>query len=228
MNNTKNTLIGSQVDSQVTDKKIVWENHAYEFNDTFNQFKEVEEDAATENFLESEKDKYLSTFFEPEDPKPIMNTPIGTFEVDNSMNPYRHYKFYIGHTNFTIDNTARVQIKEADGIEVLKVISRYRFLIGVARLFDTVVVRKNLETILCGPKLEDLNKELDSTILRDGKTVKEIVDELKVHKFYALYIFPNLSYDFAVSDVENEEFIMRKNQMLEAQNYSSGIFLKNE
>lgn len=57
-----------------------------------------------------------------------------------------NFDCWIGHTNFDITPSVLTMLNEADGVEVLKLCSRYRFFIGVGKMFDFKTVRKTLET----------------------------------------------------------------------------------
>ena len=51
----------------------------------------------------------------------------------------------MGHTNFNLTEDIKESLNEVDGVEVLKICSRYRFFVGVGRMFDFSDVRKNIE-----------------------------------------------------------------------------------
>jgi hypothetical protein len=55
---------------------------------------------------------------------------------------------WIGHTNFDITNSIKEKLDKMDGVEVLKVWSRYRFFIGIGQMFDFTEVRNNIEKML--------------------------------------------------------------------------------
>lgn len=55
---------------------------------------------------------------------------------------------WIGHTNFDITPRIQEKLDCVDGVELLKVCSRYRFFIGVGHMFDFKDVRKNIENEL--------------------------------------------------------------------------------
>ena len=56
-----------------------------------------------------------------------------------------NFDCWIGHTNFDITPSVLSELNETDGVEILKLCSRYRFFIGVGRMFAFKNVRKNLE-----------------------------------------------------------------------------------
>ncbi len=55
---------------------------------------------------------------------------------------------WIGHTNFNITTSIKNKLNEVDGIEVLNVVSRYRFFIGIGKMFNFSDVRKDIEKII--------------------------------------------------------------------------------
>jgi len=56
-----------------------------------------------------------------------------------------NYDCWIGHCNFDITPEVRDLLDECPGVEVLKIVSRYRFFIGVGKMFDFKDVRKHIE-----------------------------------------------------------------------------------
>lgn len=52
---------------------------------------------------------------------------------------------WIGHTNFDITHEIKNKLDKTPGVEVLKVLSRYRFFIGIGKLFNFKNVRKDIE-----------------------------------------------------------------------------------
>ena len=66
-----------------------------------------------------------------------------------------NYDCWIGHTNFNLTEGIKKTLNKIEGIEVLKICSRYRFFIGVGRMFDFSDVRKTVEKELQNLKKED-------------------------------------------------------------------------
>lgn len=56
-----------------------------------------------------------------------------------------NYDCWIGHTNFDITNRIKETLDSIDGIEILKICSRYRFFIGIGQMFNFSEVRKSIE-----------------------------------------------------------------------------------
>lgn len=234
-----------------TTRKVKWETHHYEFNDEMNGL-EQSEDEDIGSFEDGEvhldpTQAQIMSMFEPDPPKALMNTPVGVYEIDNSMNPYRHYKFYICHTNFTIDEETRQTIKNFDGIEILKIISRYRFLIGIGQLFDSVQVRFDLGNVLCNPDTnndssnsnnsenssDNIQDVINKVILSDGTRLNELIENLKKYKRFAIYVFPNGKYDFVCYDDASTDEVKTGSEekitlMLKALQESNGLFIDDK
>lgn len=59
-----------------------------------------------------------------------------------------NFDCWVGHTNFDITPKIKKDLDSVNGIEVLKIFSRYRFFIGVGKMFDFKNVRNNIENLL--------------------------------------------------------------------------------
>lgn len=65
-----------------------------------------------------------------------------------------NFDCWIAHTNFDITERIKNAINKIEGVEVLKIYSRYRFFIGVGRMFDFKDVRKEIELQLISEEKE--------------------------------------------------------------------------
>lgn len=61
-----------------------------------------------------------------------------------------NFDCWVGHTNFNITEQLKEKINRIEGVEVLKIYSRYRFFIGVGKMFEFKDVRKDIESQLTG------------------------------------------------------------------------------
>tara|TARA_R100000808_G_scaffold2664_1_gene10262 strand:- start:364 stop:831 length:468 start_codon:yes stop_codon:yes gene_type:complete len=57
-----------------------------------------------------------------------------------------NYDCWVGHTNFDITPSLKKKLSRVEGVEALKIVSRYRFFVGVGRMFKFSDVRKSVET----------------------------------------------------------------------------------
>jgi len=73
----------------------------------------------------------------------VIPVPDSFYEQINLLT---NYDCWIGHTNFDITESIKTKIEEAQGVEILKVHSRYRFFIGIGKMFNFSEVRKEIES----------------------------------------------------------------------------------
>lgn len=59
-----------------------------------------------------------------------------------------NFDCWVAHTNFNLTESIKNELDRVEGIEILKIFSRYRFLIGIGKMFEFTDVRKNVETKL--------------------------------------------------------------------------------
>ena len=61
-----------------------------------------------------------------------------------------NYECWVAHTNFDITHRIKAKLDTVPGVEILRVLSRYRFFIGVGQMFDFQDVRFDIEKELIG------------------------------------------------------------------------------
>lgn len=98
-----------------------------------------EEDEDEDYIDEKEDDKKLNIL------TPFV--PITTKLVDDIL-MLSTFDCWIGHTNFDITPAIKDILNAIPGIELLKICSRYRFFIGIGKMFDFKNVRQQIEDIL--------------------------------------------------------------------------------
>jgi hypothetical protein len=59
------------------------------------------------------------------------------------------FKFWVGHTDFPITEEVGAVINKCKGVEFLRVITNYRFMVGIGNLFVDRVVKENIANQLC-------------------------------------------------------------------------------
>lgn len=66
--------------------------------------------------------------------------------LDEEITLISNFDCWVGHTNFDLSkNIIAKHLVGANGVEALKIISRYRFFIGVGRMFKFSDVRRSIE-----------------------------------------------------------------------------------
>lgn len=76
---------------------------------------------------------------------PTIMGPLGVVPLLETNVPSKLYKFWMGETNFSLTKKIVGQIKQTPGVESLDVFTRYRFRLGVGRVFNAGDVLRAVE-----------------------------------------------------------------------------------
>lgn len=68
-----------------------------------------------------------------------------TADMIKDINLLTTFDCWIGHTNFDITTDVQQKLDKIMGVEALKIYSRYRFFLGVGKMFDFKNVRSEIE-----------------------------------------------------------------------------------
>lgn len=71
-------------------------------------------------------------------------TPFGIIPYDSAHGIDNIFNFWIGHTNFDITQPICSVIEQTPGVETLDIFTRYRFRIGIGKLFLSGSVLSNV------------------------------------------------------------------------------------
>lgn len=102
-----------------------------------------------QNFVHDIEDEGFDTVERYEDESPQKLTYVDSNIVE-AIALSSNFDCWIGHSNFDISKNVALKINDVEGVELLKVCGRYRFLVGVGKMFDFKNVRKNIEDKLIG------------------------------------------------------------------------------
>jgi hypothetical protein len=108
--------------------KSLYENTAEDITDKFTE-EEIEE-----IFEAQGEQPYAESIMIPVDDKLVQ-----------SVNLVASFDCWMGHTNFNITEEVKTKLNSTEGVEVLKILSRYRFFVGIGRMFDFKDVRRKIE-----------------------------------------------------------------------------------
>ncbi len=75
----------------------------------------------------------------------MIATPFGFSNISNQNLLSNHFNFWVGHTNFDLSKDYISIITEVNGVESLDVYTRYRFRVGIGRLFQANVVLSQIQ-----------------------------------------------------------------------------------
>jgi len=94
---------------------------------------------------EEDDEDYLPVNSAEDETKPLSPILPITNQVIEDVSMLAIFDCWVGHTNFDLTPNIKNMLDKIPGIEVLKILSRYRFFIGVGKLFDFKEVRKEIE-----------------------------------------------------------------------------------
>ncbi len=203
----------------VPNKKIAWES----WNAKVDLFYSPPLPPVEEYEIEQDIQNQIEKGFILEQQR-VLYTPIGPYPEESMMKPSDRWDCWIGYTNFPITNKIlSVLNKEIEGIEGLKILGKYSFFIGVAKLFDITDVRKNIEEKLCS--------YTESEILSDEET-QETVDlvkhQLRNNKYWSILVSPEGEVEYIVSDCMDKVYLDGLNGLLELKKQLGGIILRSQ
>jgi hypothetical protein len=69
-------------------------------------------------------------------------------QLIEEMSMLTNFDCWMGHTNFDITNETKSILNSIEGIEVMRICSRYRFFVGIGKMFDFKSVRHEIEKTL--------------------------------------------------------------------------------
>ena len=117
-------------------------------SDLFNKIIIEEEDE--EESYESAYDDQEEAAISPNHAKIALNS-----KLMEDIGMMTNFDCWIGHTNFNITPEIKKNLDSVKGIEVLKIFSRYRFFIGIGKMFDFKSVRNGIEELLLKKELKN-------------------------------------------------------------------------
>lgn len=206
-----------------TKKKIIWQS----WNAIANEEKEkkniiISDQSGSTNSGEYEENQQESFILPVRDT--ACYTPIGVYPEESPLKPSDRWDCWIGHTNFPIVGKILNTLNEdIDGIEALKIMGKYSFFIGVARLFNMEDIRKQIDERICS--------YTEKEILSDegiGETVDLMKVQLNEHNFWSMLIYPGGMVEYVVSNEMNMEYLNSLNTLIEKKNNFGGVILRSK
>lgn len=133
-------------------------------------------------------------------------------------------EYWIANCDFPITTGIVDKLDHINGIELLKVVSKHRFVIGLGKMFNLTDVRKDIDKFVCGKTKNQT--ELDRI---ENVKIHNKIDELKVslksYQHWAIYILPNGTIDYCASNELDGEFLEKFECFSESQLYSNGVLI---
>ena len=123
------------------DPIIIWEK----WQDPF--LEKIHRDINNEEDNLSYEDMYENNINYEDNPSanikfPMIVTPMGVLPYNENTACGKLFNFWVGHTNFDIDQNIQNIIEECRGVETLDIFTRYRFRISIGKAFkDSTIMR---------------------------------------------------------------------------------------
>lgn len=92
--------------------------------------------------IQNPKNNTKQNFYER--PTKVIVTPMGIIPYTENTSSNKIFNFWIGHTNFNITTHIASIIELTDGVETLDIFTRYRFRVGIGKLFDAPTVMNTI------------------------------------------------------------------------------------
>lgn len=117
-------VIDTQVNSPVLDAI---------YKKAFSNIMSIAESIADEDYDEDEEEINIGNLIRIDPKVAEMATLSTTFDC------------WMGHSNFNLTESIEERLKKINGVEILKICSRYRFFIGVGKMFEFSQVRRDIQ-----------------------------------------------------------------------------------
>jgi hypothetical protein len=153
----------------------------------------------------------------------VMHTPFGMYPIDSMFKPSDRWDVWLGVTNFSVTKNVKNILKNhIEGIEALRILGRYTFVIGVPCTFDFKDVRTEIEDRLCVyTETEVLTEEAQATV----ELVKE---QLKHNKYWSILVASTGKVDYVVSNELDQKYLEGLNELVELKQKLGGIILRGD
>jgi hypothetical protein len=157
--------------------------------------------------------------FGPILPAPKMRTPLGTFSIDDPLRPSKMFDCWIGHTNFDLTHEIAMQMEEVPGVEAFKIMSRYRFFIGIAQLFNFRDVREQIQNIIGG-------ESASINTMEDSEVIEVLKSQLMEFKRWAVFCSGDGFIDYiATNEDDDKEFELK---LKDFRNHKNSIVITSD
>lgn len=172
----------------------------------------------TEEEIEMMENMLKYAPLEPAQPK-VLYTPYGLFAAESMLKPSNRWDCWFCYTSFDITNAMVKNIEEIEGVESIKVLSRYTMFIGIGKLFNSTLVKLDIEDTIAGRN--DIVLEVEETI----EMVKSQVSE---KPYWAIFISPTAEIEYIMSDTLSDKYLDDLNKFENLRDKIGGTILRSK
>jgi|TARA_R110000765_G_scaffold210503_3_gene315699 hypothetical protein len=213
-------------------KKIAWERWD---EDVIEQ--EIAEDFYSGQTDEDDEDGVMQDAIMFLDKIPsLVTTPMGMYQLHDKMNIMNQFDCWMGYTNFDITESVKDIIENTEGVELLNIMTRYRFFIGVGKLFDFSDVRVEIERSISGDSysddddIDDIDDVYDLISIEETEeTVDMIRDSISTDRYWAIFVCKSGEILYTSTNKDNDEtYIETLERYKKRKNNNGGLIYQNE
>lgn len=203
----------------ISKKQILWESWNARAEEIISNVANPEDD----DIDIEEMPQMIESFLEPM--SQVIHTPIGVYPIESTLKPSDKWDCWIAYTNFPITKKiSNILNNEIDGVEALKILGKYTFFIGVARMFNIKDVREQIDSKICSYS--------ESEILAD-ENVNETVELLKFqlsesNKYWSILVYPAGMVEYITGSELNVDYLNELNKLQEKKKNFGGIILRSD
>ena len=197
--------------------KIAWEKWEDIDLPRLDPIDEKQDDAFISGFDNEIEEDLIN--FGPIFPTPRMRTPLGIFSIDDPLRPSKMFDCWIGHTNFDLTHEIAKKMEEVPGVEVFKIMSRYRFFIGIAQLFNFRDVREQIQNIIGG-------ESASINTMEDSEVIEVLKSQLMEFKRWAVFCSGDGFIDYIATNEDNDKEFELK--LKDFRDHNNSIFITSD
>jgi hypothetical protein len=201
-------------------KKILWESWNAKILAEQDTPEQTQQEPAA---YEMNEESISPDYFIPMQSR-LIYTPMGAYPEESILKPSDRWDCWIAHTNFPITGSITTALNtDIDGVEALKIMGKYSFFIGVAKLFDIRDVRNQINEKICSYTENEIFSRNEIQ-----ETVDLLKDQLKDNKFWSILVYPEGNIEYVVANEINAEYLDALSSLVDKKNNFGGIILRSD
>ena len=154
----------------------------------------------------------------------LVTTPMGMYQLHDKMSIVNQFDCWMGYTNFDITQSVQESIEKIEGVELLNVMTRYRFFLGIGKLFDFSSARRLIEESLC-----DLRTDEDIIDEDTGEAIDIIKEDISSDRYWAIFVTQAGEISYASTNKESDEDYLNKlSHYVKRKKKNGGFIFQNE
>ncbi len=207
---------------------IHWEKFYDPFEDLENEIEHDKQAPDDEKYSDGYEDIGGMLPFQSSKPRrgfAYILTPQGPLPLTENNKPSVVWNLWVLHIDVDLTTDLKDKIKLVSGVELLNVLSRYRTLISIGKVFEPDKVKVDIESVICDYAIGNISVEANNmnalmapeplaienieevnSALENIKTMQDVLS--KQADYWVMYVLPNNNMDVATSDSKNDEHFM--------------------